>query len=142
MKYFALKIISVLIKLFFYNFFNINKNNSFWHLQGTFLKSVLESCSCSFHGNEGTITFKVIIIIFSKILIFFQWISSLQSICKKKFNYKINWKKNKKIKKRKLKKSENQKNYRLIKLIFWYPTFQSLGHICIMASSRSSSKKV
>jgi hypothetical protein len=33
-------------------------------------------------------------------------------------------------------------NYRLIKLTFWYPTLQSLGHICIMASSRSSSKKV
>jgi hypothetical protein len=38
-----------------------------------------------------------------------------------------------------LKKNEN---YRLIKLTSWYPTLQSLGHICIMASSRSSSKKV
>ena len=41
-----------------------------------------------------------------------------------------------------MKKNENQKNYRLPKLTFWYPTLQSLGHICIMVSFRSSSKRI
>jgi hypothetical protein len=44
-----------------------------------------------------------------------------------------------KDKNQKLKKSENQKIHRLIRLIFWYPTLQSLGNICIMASRRNSS---
>jgi hypothetical protein len=83
MKYFVQIKIQILIKLFFWNFFNENENNIFSHFQCPFWTLILESYSPSFHGIQGTITTKVIINIFLKILIFFQRICSLQIIHKK-----------------------------------------------------------
>jgi hypothetical protein len=59
-----------------------NENNIFCHFTGPLWTLILESSSPSSHGIQGMITTKVIILIFLKILIFFQLIRSLQSIHK------------------------------------------------------------
>jgi hypothetical protein len=65
-----------------------NENNIFCHFAGPLWTLILESSSPSSHGIQGMITSKVIILIFFKILIFFQRICSLQSIHNKIKKYK------------------------------------------------------